>query len=100
VEGFGIADAVHPHMKTKQVPDDFRDWIEARTFEIGVQIALPPRLPLNYLKRANPQEVLLLAKISLEADTLGDAKCRNSHRSICLPYFPAVSHVRRYSLRA
>jgi hypothetical protein len=38
-------------MKTKQIPDDFRDWIETRTFEIAAPIALPPRLPLDYLKR-------------------------------------------------
>jgi hypothetical protein len=39
-------------MKTKQIPDDFRDWIETRTFEIVAPIAWPPRLPLDYLKRA------------------------------------------------
>jgi hypothetical protein len=37
-----------PKMKTKQIPDDFRDWIEARTFEIAASIALPLRLPLDY----------------------------------------------------
>jgi hypothetical protein len=37
-----------PQMKTKQIPDNFRDWIEARTFEIGADIALPPP---DYLKR-------------------------------------------------
>jgi hypothetical protein len=40
-----------PQMKTKQIPDDFRDWIEARTFEIGAPIVLPPRLLPDYLKR-------------------------------------------------
>ena len=35
-------------MKTKQIPDNFRDWIEARTFEIGADIALPPS---DYLKQ-------------------------------------------------
>ena len=39
-EAFGIADAVDP-MKAKQVPDNFHDWIEARTFEIGAEMALP-----------------------------------------------------------
>ena len=38
-------------MKTKQIPDDFRDWIEARTFEISAPIAWPTGLPLDYLKR-------------------------------------------------
>jgi hypothetical protein len=38
-------------MKAKQIPDDFRDWIEAGTFEIGAEIALPRQLPLDYLKR-------------------------------------------------
>jgi hypothetical protein len=50
-EGFDNADAVHPPMKTKQIPDDFRDWIEARTFEIGAQIALPRPVALDYLMR-------------------------------------------------
>jgi hypothetical protein len=27
-------------MKTKQIPDDFRDWIEARTFEIAAPTAI------------------------------------------------------------
>ena len=38
-------------MKTKQIPDDFRDWIEARTFETSAPIAWPTGLPLDYLKR-------------------------------------------------
>ena len=39
-EVFGIADVVRPpQMKTKQIPDDFRDWIEAQTFEIAAPIA-------------------------------------------------------------
>jgi hypothetical protein len=53
-------------MKTKQIPDDFRDWIEARTFEIGAPIVLPPRLPLDYLKRTiirQPAPVLPTAEI-------------------------------------
>jgi hypothetical protein len=51
-EVFGITDVVRPpQMKTKQIPDDFRDWIETRTFEIVAPIAWPPRLPLDYLKR-------------------------------------------------
>ncbi len=29
----------------------FRDWIEAQTYEIAAPIALPPRLPLDYLER-------------------------------------------------
>jgi len=30
-------------MKTpKQLPADFRDWVMARTFEIGAEMALPP----------------------------------------------------------
>jgi hypothetical protein len=29
----------------------FRDWIETQTFEIAAPIALPLRLPLDYLKR-------------------------------------------------
>jgi hypothetical protein len=72
-----------PYMKTKQVPDDFRDWIKARTFEIGAQIALPSRLPLDYLKPM----VSAIWKLAM------------THRSICVPDFPAVSHVRRYSRR-
>ena len=44
-EVFGIPDVVHPQMKTKQIPDDFRDWIEAQTFEIVARVAWPPRLP-------------------------------------------------------
>ena len=31
-------------MKTKQLPNDFRDWISSRTFAIGVQEAVEPRL--------------------------------------------------------
>jgi hypothetical protein len=38
-------------MKTKQIPDDFRDWIETPTFEIVAPVAWPLRLPLDYLKR-------------------------------------------------
>jgi hypothetical protein len=38
-------------MKTKQIPDDFREWMEARTFESAAPITLPPRLPMDYLKR-------------------------------------------------
>ncbi len=29
-------------MKTKQLPNDFRDWISSRTFVIGVQGAVEP----------------------------------------------------------
>jgi hypothetical protein len=29
-------------MKTKQLPDDFYDWIHARTFAIGAQMVLEP----------------------------------------------------------
>jgi hypothetical protein len=52
--------------ENEQIPDDFRDWTEARTFEIGAQIALPPRLPLDYLKRAiirQPAEGLPIGEI-------------------------------------
>ena len=49
---------------------------------------------------ANPQQVLPFAKFSLEAQALGDLNVEMTHRSICLPDFPAVSHVRRYFLRA
>jgi hypothetical protein len=38
-------------MKTKQIPDDFRDWIETPMFEIVAPVAWHPRLPLDYLKR-------------------------------------------------
>lgn len=31
-------------MKTKQLPNDFRDWISSRTFVIGVQGAVAPGL--------------------------------------------------------
>ena len=31
-------------MKTKQLPNDFRDWIKSRTFPIGIQEAVEPRL--------------------------------------------------------
>ncbi|MGA7392734.1 MAG: hypothetical protein WBW78_08780 [Terrimicrobiaceae bacterium] len=34
-------------MKTKQLPNDFRDWIGSRTFPIGVQEAVEPRLHTN-----------------------------------------------------
>ena len=45
------SDAVHPpDMKAKQIPDDFRDWIESRTFEIVAPVAWPPQLPMDYLK--------------------------------------------------
>jgi hypothetical protein len=45
-----------PQMKTKQIPDDFRDWIEARTFEIGAAIVLPPGCP--GLFQANPYSAI------------------------------------------
>ena len=32
-------------MRTKQLPADFRDWIKARTFEIGAEMALRPDSP-------------------------------------------------------
>jgi hypothetical protein len=31
-------------MKTKQLPNDFRDWLSSRTFPIGVQEAVESRL--------------------------------------------------------
>jgi hypothetical protein len=58
-------------MKTRQIPDDFRDWIEARTFEIGAEIQLPSSPAAGLFeadvipKRA---EVPRLAKVALEAD--------------------------------
>jgi hypothetical protein len=45
-----------PRMKRKQIPDDFRDWIEARTFEIGAAIVLPPGCP--GLFQANPYSAI------------------------------------------
>ena len=57
-------------MKTKQIPDDFRDWSEARTFEIGAAIVLPPGCPWIISGEplfANPQKALPLAKVALEA---------------------------------
>ena len=51
--GFRTVDAVYPpDMKAKQIPDDFRDWIESSTFEIVAPVAWPPRLPPDHLKRA------------------------------------------------
>jgi hypothetical protein len=50
-------------MKTKQIPDDFRDWIETRTFEIAAPIALPPRLLLDYLKRTIIRQPAIIAAI-------------------------------------
>jgi hypothetical protein len=43
-------------MQPKQIPDDFRDWIEARTFEIGAAIVLPPGCP--GLFQANPYSAI------------------------------------------
>jgi hypothetical protein len=48
----------------------------------------------------NPQQVLPLAKFALKAHTFGDLELAMTHRSICVPDFVAVSHVRRYSLGA
>jgi hypothetical protein len=73
-EVFGI-DVARPPMKTKQIPDDFRDWIEARTFEIAVDsIATPvaPGLVEAEPLLAKPQRALPLAKLTLEAHALGN----------------------------
>ena len=40
-----------PQMKTKQIPDDFRDWIETKTFEIVASTAFPPQSTLKHLKQ-------------------------------------------------
>jgi hypothetical protein len=51
-EVFGISGAVHfPRMKTKQIPEDFRDWIETKTLEIVAPIAFPPQSPLDQLRQ-------------------------------------------------
>ena len=42
---------VSPGMKTKQIPDDFRDWIETKTLEIVAPIAFPPQSPLDQLRQ-------------------------------------------------
>ena len=34
--------------------NDFRDWIESRTFEIVAPVAWPPQLPMDYLKGSEP----------------------------------------------
>jgi hypothetical protein len=44
----------------------------------------------SHKSNSNPQQVLRLAKFSLEAHTLGNLEAREmTHRSICLPDFPA-----------
>jgi hypothetical protein len=51
-EVFGISGAVRfPRMKTKQIPEDFRDWIETKTLEIVAPIAFPPQSPLDQLRQ-------------------------------------------------
>jgi hypothetical protein len=56
-----------PPMKTKQIPDDFRDWIESRTFEIGAEIAPLPGPPLDCLKR------ILVPKLA-GGSTIGESR--------------------------
>jgi len=66
-------------MKTKQIPDDFRDWIEARTFEISAPIAWPTGLPLDYLKRIIIRQPAISAPTggSRPAHALGDPEARD-----------------------
>ena len=67
-------------MKTKQIPDDFRDWTEARTFEISAPIAWPTGLPLDYLKRIIIRQPAISTPTDespLEAHTLGNLKRRD-----------------------
>jgi hypothetical protein len=45
---------------------------------------------------SDPQQILPLAKVAFEAHALGDLEACDDTRSICLPDFPAVSHVRRF----
>jgi hypothetical protein len=53
----------------------------------------PARKKLSF---ANAKQVFPPAKVALKAQALGAIwKLAMTHRSICLPDFPAVSHVRR-----
>jgi hypothetical protein len=90
-------------MKTKQIPDDFRDWIEARTFEIAAPTALSLCLPLDYFEvdhySPNRNKCSDLRKSPLKPMLSATWKLEITHRSICFLDFPAVSHARRYALR-
>jgi hypothetical protein len=50
----------------KQLPADLRDWIKARTFEIGAEMALRPDSPqvwqFGSLQRANLAAVLIFKR--------------------------------------
>jgi hypothetical protein len=50
-------------MKPKQIPDDFRDWIETQTFEIAAPIAWSHRLSPDCLKRTIIRQPALIAPI-------------------------------------
>jgi hypothetical protein len=83
-------------MKTKQIPDDLRNWIEVRTFEIGAAIVLPgcPWIISGEPLFANPQKALPLAKLPLKPMLSAIWKLEMTQRSISLPDFPALSCIR------
>ena len=47
----GIDDVAHPQVKTKQIPDNFRDWIKSQTFAICAKMASPLQPLLGNSKR-------------------------------------------------
>jgi hypothetical protein len=60
--------------------------------ELGARECKPPSI-------SDPQKVLPFAKFTPKAHAFPIWNVEMIHRSICLPDFPAVSHVHRYSLR-
>jgi hypothetical protein len=56
---------------------------EIGSFPVSVIGAL-----LNPILSRNPQQVLPLAEVALEAHALGDLKLAMTHRSICFPELP------------
>ncbi len=50
-EAFASSMLFIPDMKTKQIPDNFHDWIKSQTFAICAKMASPLQLPLGNSKR-------------------------------------------------